>query len=136
MGAISGIKEETVLLGNYSDLHHYNVYLLDGHTVHWSSTTIPAYGATGGDWRKVIRRWPIVNFGFVSTEPAWEIPIMGYDELGNICGLASFAYDSAGALELCTVKVNMFYDDMNCTRVTNTITHEIGYCIGVFKHTA
>ena len=60
---------------------------------------------------------------------------MGHDDLGNICGLASFAYDSAGALELCTVKVNMFYDDMNCTRVTNTITHEIGYCIGVFKHT-
>ena len=61
---------------------------------------------------------------------------MGYDDLGNICGLASFAYDSAGALELFTVKVNMFYDDMNCTRMTNMITHEIGYCIGVFKHTA
>ena len=60
---------------------------------------------------------------------------MGHDDLGNICGLASFAYDSAGALELCTVKVNMFYDDMNCTRVTRTITHEIGYCIGVCKHT-
>ena len=60
---------------------------------------------------------------------------MGCDDLGNICGLASFAYDSAGALELCTVKVNMFYDDMNCTRVTSTITREIGYCIGVFKHT-
>jgi len=60
---------------------------------------------------------------------------MGHDDLGNICGLASFAYDSAGALELCIVKVNMFYDDMNCTRVTSTITHEIGYCIGVFKHT-
>ena len=30
----------------------------------------------------------------------------------------------------------MFYDDMNCTRATNTITHETGYCIGVFKHTA
>jgi hypothetical protein len=60
---------------------------------------------------------------------------MSHDDLGNICGLASFADDSAGALELCTVKVNMFYDDMNCTRVTSTITHEIGYCIGVFKHT-
>jgi hypothetical protein len=61
---------------------------------------------------------------------------MSHDDLGNIRGLASFAYDSAGALELCTVKVNMFYDDMNCTRVTSTTTHEIGYCIGVFKHTA
>jgi hypothetical protein len=60
---------------------------------------------------------------------------VGHDDLGNICGLGSFAYDSAGALELCIVKVNMFYDDMNCTRVTSTITHEIGYCIGVFKHT-
>ena len=29
----------------------------------------------------------------------------------------------------------MFYDDMNCTRVTSTNTHEIGYCIGVFRHT-
>ena len=60
---------------------------------------------------------------------------MGHDDLGNICGLASFAYNSAGALEICTVKVNLFYDDMNCTRVISTITYEIGYCIGVFKHT-
>tara|TARA_B100000749_G_scaffold30348_1_gene21138 strand:- start:166 stop:273 length:108 start_codon:yes stop_codon:yes gene_type:complete len=34
VGAISGIKEETVLLGNYSDLYQYNTYLLDGHTMH------------------------------------------------------------------------------------------------------
>jgi hypothetical protein len=33
---------------------------------------------------------------------------MGHDDLGNICSLASFAYDSASALELCTMKVNMF----------------------------
>jgi hypothetical protein len=60
---------------------------------------------------------------------------MGHDDLGNICGLASFAYDNAGALELFIIKVNMFYDDMNYTRVTGTITHEIGYCIRAFKHT-
>ena len=63
------------------------------------------------------------------------IHIMGYKDLGNVCGLASFTYDSAGALEWCTVKVNFFHDDMNCARVTDTITHEIGYCIGAFKHT-
>ena len=33
VGAISGIKGETVLPGNYSDLYQYNAYLLDGHTV-------------------------------------------------------------------------------------------------------
>ena len=60
---------------------------------------------------------------------------MSYDDLGNICGLASFTYDGAGALEWCAVKVNIFYDDMNCTRVTDTVTHEFGHCIGVFKHT-
>ena len=27
----------------------------------------------------------------------------------------------------------MFYDDMNCIRVTSTITHAFGYCIGVCK---
>jgi hypothetical protein len=60
---------------------------------------------------------------------------MGQDDLGNICDLASFTYGSVSALKLCTAKVNMFFGDMNCTRVTNTIPHEIGYCIGVFKHT-
>ena len=76
-----------------------------------------------------------MNFRFVATKLAWGIHILSYDDLGNICGLASFTYDSAGALEWCAVNVNFFHDDMNCARVTDTITHEIGHCIGVFKHT-
>lgn len=60
---------------------------------------------------------------------------MDHDDLGNICGLASFAYDSAGALELCAMEVKMFHDDMNCTPVISAITHEIGHCIEVVKHT-
>ena len=131
----SGAKEEIAVLGDYSDLYQYNAYLLDGHTVRWVPTTIPGYGATRAGWRKAIKRWPTVNFWFVSTEPVRGIHILGYDDLGNICGLASFTYDSAGALELCTVKVNIFHDDMNCGRVADTITHEIGHCIRVFKHT-
>lgn len=120
---------------DYSDLYLYNAYLLDGHTVRWASTTIPVYGARGAGWQKAIKRRPTVNFQFVATKSAWEIHILGYDDLGNICGLASFTYDSAGALEWCTVKVKFIHDDMNCARVTDTITHEIGHCIGVFKHT-
>ena len=134
-GSSSGAKEETVALGNYSDLYLYNAYLLDGHTVRWASTTIPVYGATGAGWKKAIKRWPTVNFQFVATKPAWGIHILGDDDLGNICGLSSFTYDSAGALEWCTVKVNNFHNDMNCARVTDTITHEVGHCIGVFRHT-
>ena len=134
-GSSSGAKEETVAFGDYSDLYQYNAYLLDGHTVRWASMTIPVYGATGEGWQKAIKRWPTVNFQFVATKPASGIPILGYDDLGNICGLANFTYDSADALEWCTVKVNIFHDDMNCSRVTDTITHEIGHCIGVFKHT-
>ena len=60
---------------------------------------------------------------------------MGHDDLGNICGLASFTSDSVAALEGCTFKANIFHDVMNCTRVTDTITHEIGHCIGVFNYT-
>ena len=134
-GTNSGAKEEAAVSGNYSDLYQYNAYLLDGYTVRWASTTIPVYGAIGAGWQKAIKQWPIVNFRFVSTKPAWGIHILGYDDLGNICGLAAFTYDSAGALELCTVKINVFHDDMNCARVTDTIKHEIGHCIGVFKHT-
>jgi hypothetical protein len=131
----SGAKAETAVLGDYSDLYQYNAYLLDGHTVRWASTTIPVYGATKAGWWKAIKRWPTVNFQFVATKPAWGIHFLGYDDLGNIYGLASFTYDSVGALEWCTVKVNIFHDDMNCTRVTDTITHETGHCIGGFKHT-
>jgi hypothetical protein len=103
--------------------------------VRWVSTTIPVYGGTGAGWRKAIKRWPTVNFRFVATKPAWGIHILSYDDLGNICGLASFTYDSAGALERCTVKVSILHEDLNCARVTDTITHEMGHCIGVFKHT-
>ena len=122
------------MLGGYSDLYQYNAYLFDGHTVRWVSTTIPVYGTTGAGWRKAIKRWPTVNFRFVAK-----------NRLGNshswlrrswqICGLARFTYDSAGALEWCTIKVNIFHNDMNCARVNDTITHEIGHCVGVFKHT-
>jgi hypothetical protein len=131
----SGSKEETAAPGNYSDLYQYNAYLLDGYTLRWVSRIISVYGATRIGWRKAIKRWPTVNFRFVSTKPARGIHILGYDDLGNACGLASFTYDNTGALEWCTVKVNMYHDDMNCAQVTDTITHEIGHCIGVFKHT-
>ena len=55
-GRSSGAKEETAVLGDYSDLYQYNAHLLDGHTVRWVSTTIPVYGATGAGWRKAIKR--------------------------------------------------------------------------------
>jgi hypothetical protein len=70
-----------------------------------------------------------------TDRPPRKICIMGQDDLGNSCGLASFTYGNESALKLCIAKVNMFFGDMNCTRMTNTILHEIGYCIGVFKHT-
>ena len=33
------------------------------------------------------------------------------------------------------VKINILHNEMNCGLVTDTLSHEIGHCIGVFKHT-
>ena len=121
--------------GDYRYLYAYNAYRLDGHTTRWPSTTIPVYGATGVGWQEAINRWPTVRFQFVARNFSSGIDILGYEDLGNICGLSIFTYDSAGKIERCTVKINILHNEMNCGLVTDTLTHEIGHCIGVFKHT-
>ena len=121
--------------GNYSYLYKYNAYRLDGHTVRWTSNTIPVSGATRKGWKKAVRRWSTVRFEFVNAKPSSGIQILGYDDLGNICGLSSFTYDSAGTINLCQIEINILHNEMNCSLTTDTITHEIGHCIGVFKHT-
>ena len=123
------------MLGDYNDFYQYNAYLLDGHTVHWSPTTIPVYGLIGAGWGKAIKRWPTVYFQAISTKSAWGIYIPGDDDRDNGHGLASFTYHNAGALEWCAVKVDFFHGDMNCTRVIDSIAHEMDHCIGVFKYT-
>ena len=121
--------------GNYSYLYKYNAYRLDGHTIRWASNTIPVSGATRKGWKRAVRRWSMVRFEFVVTKPASGIEILGYNDLGNLCGLASFTYDSTGTIISCQMEINILHNEMNCGLVTNTITHEIGHCIGVLKHT-
>ena len=121
--------------GNYSYLYKYNAYRLDGHTVRWTSNTIPVSGATRAGWKKAVRRWSTVRFEFVTAKPSSGIQILGYDDLGNVCGLSSFTYDSAGTMDSCQIEINILHNEMNCGLTTDTITHEIGHCIGVFKHT-
>ena len=134
-GSSSGSQGEGTPPGDYSYLYEYNAYRLDGHTTRWPFTTIPVYGATGVGWQEAINRWPTVRFQFVATKPASGIDILGFDDLGNICGLSSFTYDSAGKMKWCKVQINILHNEMNCGLVTDTLTHEIGHCIGVFKHT-
>ena len=86
-------------------------------------------------WQEAINRWPTVRFQFVARNFSSGIDILGYEDLGNICGLSSFTYDSAGKMERCKVEINILHNEMNCGLVTDTLTHEIGHCIGVFKHT-
>ncbi len=131
----SGSQEEGQSRADYNYLYKYNAYRLDGHTIRWASNTIPVSGATRKGWKKSVRRWSMVRFEFVATKPASGINILGYDDLGNLCGLASFTYDSAGTIKSCQIEINILHNEMNCGLTTNTITHETGHCIGVFKHT-
>ena len=122
--------------GDYSSLYAYNAYRLDGHTIRWASETIPVYGATGADWQEAINRWPTVRFQFVSSKPSAGIEILGYDDLGSACGFSSFAYDSAGRMESCTITISNKHESLGCGRESNTVAHEVGHCIGIFKHTS
>ena len=122
--------------GDYSSLYTYNAYRLDGHTIRWVSTTISVYGATGVGWQEAINRWPTVRFQFVDSKPSSGIEILGYDDLGNACGLSSFVYDSAGRMETCTIKISNKHEPLDCGKEADTVAHEIGHCIGIFKHTS
>jgi hypothetical protein len=41
-------------------------------------------------WKRAVRRWSMVRFEFVATKPVSGIEILGYNDLGNMCGLARF----------------------------------------------
>jgi hypothetical protein len=103
----------------------------------WPSKTIPVSGATYQEWRSAANRWPTVGFNYVGSEPTQGIQIKGYsNSYPNACGWASWWYYSSGEMGVCEIRVNTNHDLMACGTEADTMTHEIGHCIGVFEHTS
>ena len=122
--------------GDYTYLNRHNAYKLDGQTVRWKSKTIQVSGASGA-WRAAVNQWPTVKFRHVSSPPAKGkgIEIAGYDDIAARCGVASVRYWDTGEMESCRIRINSAHANMNCGSLADTVTHEVGHCIGVFKHT-
>ena len=105
-------------------------------TRRWPSATIPVWGADKAHWRSAITRWPTVRFNFRDGPPQDGIRIAGYsNQHRNYCGWAQMWYYSSGQLKKCEITLNSAHDSLNCGAESETITHEIGHCIGVFAHT-
>jgi hypothetical protein len=125
--------------GGYQFLNKHNAYELSGHTVRWKSKTIQVSGAKGA-WRTAVNRWQAgtgIKFKYVKSKPAKGkgIQIVGYANIGkDFCGKASGWWWDDGEIGECKVRVNSKHDNMPCGTVARTITHEVGHCIGVFKH--
>tara|TARA_Y100000588_G_scaffold51502_1_gene48487 strand:- start:2041 stop:2862 length:822 start_codon:yes stop_codon:yes gene_type:complete len=126
----------------YRDLNRHNAYALDGHTVRWASKTILVSGAKG-PWRKAVNRWTKatnVKFKYVASLAGRKgIQIVGHTNggwSGNICGMAGYRYRSSGHIVACKVTMNPSSDCRQYEVEQNIMTHEIGHCIGLFKHTS
>jgi len=125
--------------GGYQFLNKHNAYALSGRTVRWKAKTIQVSGAKGA-WRTAVNRWQAgigIKFKYVKKKPAKGkgIQIVGYANIGkDFCGKASGWWWDDGEIGECKVRVNSKHDNMPCGTVARTITHEVGHCIGVFKH--
>ena len=91
-----------------------------------------------GAWRTAVNRWQAgtgIKFKYVKSKPAKGkgIQIVGYANIGNYCGVSNYAFSGNGQMISCKVRVNPNHGDC-WGGVVGTITHEVGHCIGVFKH--
>ena len=117
---------------DYEYLHQHNAVLLNGKTVRWPSTNVTVSGATSGAWRRAIGRWPEVNFIFVDTDA--EIDLR-YDHSDDWCGRADRRFDSSGMIYSCTVRISTRHERNGCGAEVDTVTHEVGHCIGFHGET-
>ncbi len=122
---------------NYSHLCQLNeCRQFRNRTRRWPSTTIPVWGADKAHWRSAITRWPTVRFSLRDGQPQDGIRITGYsNKYRNYCGWAQMWHYSSGQLKKCEITLNTAHDSLKCGTESETITHEIGHCIGIFAHT-
>ena len=117
---------------DYEYLHQHNAVLLNGKTVRWPSTTVTVSGATGGAWRRAIGRWSELDFIFVDT--GGEIDLR-YAHSDDWCGRADRRFDSSGMIYGCTVRISTSHERNGCGIEVDTVTHEVGHCIGIHGET-
>ena len=117
---------------DYEYLYQHNAVLLNGKTVRWPSTTVTVSGATGGAWRRAIGRWSELDFIFVDT--GGEIDLR-YAHSDDWCGRADRRFDSSGMIYGCTVRISSSHERNGCGIEVDTVTHEVGHCIGIHGET-
>ncbi len=123
--------------GDYNYLCKYNecaVYGLPYITNRWNSSSINVEGITGS-LRDAVNRWPTVSFNHGTSG---DISIsLGYLP-PYICGRAATILWSDGITRSCEITINSnFYYDSFCKDhdLGTVVAHEVGHCIGFWKHT-
>ena len=92
-------------------------------------------GANSRSWRKVIRRWPAINFQFVEANGNISIR---YVDSNDWCGNAISYRTSSGTILACDVQINRKLEissNRTCRDHRDVVAHEVGHCIGFFRHT-
>jgi hypothetical protein len=104
--------------------------------VRWPTTDVTVSGADSSSWRKVIRRWPAVNFQFVESNGNINIR---YVDSNDWCGNTTFYRTSFGTIIACDVQINRKIEisgNRTCRDHRDVVAHEVGHCIGFFRHTS
>ena len=130
-----GSEGEFKKSSDYGYLFEHNAYRLNGLTVRWPTVNVTVSGANSRSWRKVIRRWPAINFQFVESNGNISIR---YVDSNDWCGNAISYRSSSGAILACDVQINRKIEigsDRTCRDHRDVVAHEVGHCIGFFGHT-
>ena len=127
---------DTIEDADFDYLFKHNAYRLNGLTARWPTQTITVSGANSKSWQKAIRRWPAINFRFVASDGDINIR---YFESNDWCGNAISHRTSAGTIDYCEVQINRKIEisrNRTCRDHRDVVMHEVGHCIGFFRHTS
>ena len=117
----------------YPLVWRYNAQRSNGTILRWQSRTVSVDPNMANVGRTSFGEWTGFRFP-VSNRP--NITFGGYDNSLNVCGRATYSWRGSKLMS-CRITLNRDYHDRGfCGTVKNTVTHELGHCLGILNHTS
>ena len=109
-----------------------NAHVKSGRTVRWASRTVPI-NVDSPSIRRAASKWTGFNFQYADHG---GIRLMGDSSSRPSCGWAQTRWRGNGTIAGCDIWINYALHSQNrCGKFEDTVSHEIGHCLGIQGHT-